>query len=230
METTARAQVRLILEDLSIRAGKATEARIKTLFARQAADGMLRSGSTIRNAIDAVDEIASDFITNGVDKVATVAKDPEAFAMIEAAVDTLLRFMGQKVDEAVRMATSGGSGGSPSIVKASNELFAQSKEALQRQLDIHRFSFTVPPTDKAASTDNQPSIKRNRGGKPMAAHWDGLWAAIAVKLYIGDLQPKTQADIENAMKDWLADKNIDASDSAVRLRARTLWIELDRAE
>ncbi len=35
--------------------------------------------------------------------------------------------------------------------------------------------------------------------KPLAAHWDEMWAAVAVMLYTGDLQPRTQADIERAM-------------------------------
>jgi hypothetical protein len=50
-----------------------------------------------------------------------------------------------------------------------------------------------------------------------------MWVAIAVALYTGDLQPRTQADIERAMKDWLASNNVDVGDTAVRGRARKLW-------
>ena len=50
-----------------------------------------------------------------------------------------------------------------------------------------------------------------------------MWAAIAVDLYLGDLKPKTQADIEAAMHNWLSAREIGASESTVRSRARQLW-------
>jgi hypothetical protein len=56
-----------------------------------------------------------------------------------------------------------------------------------------------------------------------------MWAAISVALYTGDLQPKTQADIERAMHDWLASNSIDAGDTAVRTRARKLWHKLEES-
>jgi hypothetical protein len=49
-------------------------------------------------------------------------------------------------------------------------------------------------------------------------------------LYTGDLKPKTQADIERAMKEWLCAHDFDAGDTAVRSRARKLWQELARSE
>jgi hypothetical protein len=57
-----------------------------------------------------------------------------------------------------------------------------------------------------------------------------MWAALAVMLYTGDLQPKTQADIERAMKDWLAARDLHVGDTAVRGRARQLWQKLQEAE
>jgi hypothetical protein len=71
---------------------------------------------------------------------------------------------------------------------------------------------------------------KNKGGRPAAAHWDELWAAIAVMLYLGDLKPRRQADIERAMKDWLVSKDLDAGDTPVRDRARVLWSKLEGAE
>ncbi|SEF09567.1 hypothetical protein SAMN05444161_8288 [Rhizobiales bacterium GAS191] len=40
---------------------------------------------------------------------------------------------------------------------------------------------------------------------------------------MGDLKPKQQADIENAMHQWLASRGESASTSATRPRARMLW-------
>ena len=61
------------------------------------------------------------------------------------------------------------------------------------------------------------------GGRPPAAFWDDLWAAIAVALYVGELVPKTQADIEGAMADWLEGNGHSAAESTIRARARRLW-------
>jgi hypothetical protein len=36
-----------------------------------------------------------------------------------------------------------------------------------------------------------------------------MWAAIAVMLYVGDLKPRTQSDIETAMKEWFARHDLD---------------------
>jgi hypothetical protein len=47
---------------------------------------------------------------------------------------------------------------------------------------------------------------------------------------VGDLKAKTQADIERAMKDWLAAHGLDVSDSSVRDRARKLWVRLGEVE
>ena len=64
----------------------------------------------------------------------------------------------------------------------------------------------------------------------MARHWDEMWAAIAVMLYIGDLKPETQSGIEAAMKDWFARHDLNVGDTPVRDRARALWRRLQAAE
>jgi hypothetical protein len=57
-----------------------------------------------------------------------------------------------------------------------------------------------------------------------------MWSAIAVMLFVGDLKPQRQADIERAMKDWLAVNGLEAGDTPVRERARVLWARLEAAE
>jgi hypothetical protein len=66
------------------------------------------------------------------------------------------------------------------------------------------------------------------GGRPPAAWWDDLWVEIARQLYDGDLKPKTQADIETAMKDWAATYGESPADSTIRPRARKLWTALNK--
>ncbi len=61
------------------------------------------------------------------------------------------------------------------------------------------------------------------GGRPPADWWDDLWIEICRQLYAGDLKPKKQTDIENAMLQWLSNRGKTPSTSTIRPRARKLW-------
>jgi len=184
-------------------------------------------------AMAAMKEIGSKFITTCVDQVATVAKDVEAFSMIDEAVTILLWFLDGQIAGIVAKAAGGGGqmGGFERISQAAEAQFSDRRRDLQRQLEIQRFTFTVPQQPLAATpSPPPPAVSKGRGGKPLAAHWDEMWAAIAVMLYTGDLQPKTQADIERSMKDWLAGHDLDVGDTAIRDRARRLSVRFQEAE
>lgn len=56
-----------------------------------------------------------------------------------------------------------------------------------------------------------------------------MWAHIAVKLWTGDLQPKSQADVKRAMMEWFTAGSIEIGDTAVTERARQLWLQLEAA-
>jgi hypothetical protein len=233
VENGSRNQIRLILEDADARAKKAVNSRIKAIYGKYAARHALQSGAIVKAVVTAVEEMAADFIMDCVDRVTTVAKDPKAFAMIEDAVGSFLMFLAPMVDEAARMATGVDPDGRilPKLTEAARSLYHDSQMDLRRQLEIHRFTFAAPqmpsvPT-MAPTQMPVPAPEKNRGGKPIAAHWDEMWSAIAVMLYTGDLQPKTQADIERAMKDWFEVKGLDVGDTAVRGRARKLWQKLE---
>lgn len=51
------------------------------------------------------------------------------------------------------------------------------------------------------STAGAPKIEPNGGqkGRPPAAYWDELWCSIWGDIFRGDLQPKSQADVQGAM-------------------------------
>jgi hypothetical protein len=72
---------------------------------------------------------------------------------------------------------------------------------------------------QAAAAASVPS----KSGRPPAEWWDDLWVEMARQLFVGDLQPKRQADIESAMKDWIGTSGHSVADSTVRPRARKLW-------
>jgi hypothetical protein len=85
----------------------------------------------------------------------------------------------------------------------------------------------APPT--AAAAASEPA--RNKGGRPKLDYWEELLASIAAKLYLGELQPKTQADIEAAMHQWIIDHGHEAGgETAVRDRARMVWRLIDKDE
>jgi hypothetical protein len=82
----------------------------------------------------------------------------------------------------------------------------------------------APPPPPAAPA----GPARNKGGRPRHEFWEELWVEIARQLYIGDLKPKTQADIEAAMHQWISDQGHEAGGTTVRDRARMLWRAIEK--
>jgi hypothetical protein len=77
--------------------------------------------------------------------------------------------------------------------------------------------------------ESAPSSKA-KGGRPKAEWSDGLWIEICRQLYIGDLQPKKQADVLKAMMNWLASHGHTPAESTVKERARKLWAAIETDE
>ena len=75
----------------------------------------------------------------------------------------------------------------------------------------------------ALPQDAAAALAPSKSGRPPAGWWDDLWVEMARQLYAGDLQPKRQADIETAMKNWVSSSGYSVADSTVRPRARKLW-------
>lgn len=67
-------------------------------------------------------------------------------------------------------------------------------------------------------------------GRPTEKFWEPMIATISGQIFRGDLQPKFQADIERAMLDWLVENGKEASESAIRTRARLVWQEVERED
>jgi len=81
------------------------------------------------------------------------------------------------------------------------------------------------PLNQAAAYSPPP---RNKGGRPKHGFWEELWAEMARQLYVGDLKPKTQADVEAAMHQWISNKGYEAGGTPVRDRARMLWRAIEK--
>ncbi len=235
MDTSERQQIRLILDDALDNTSRSIESATAEIYAKASASGSLRSGATLKKKIELMEREGAKFISGTLDNVSTVAMDIEAFQMFG---EQLERFFNEarrdlendKVIPIVLNKNATGAAG-----KAFWQLFDDTIARLQRQKDIRMFSFTKPaPSSRVefASRLSKPAkaAAQNRGGMPLAKHWDSMWAAIAVQLYDGDLKPETQADIERAMSEWFAAQNIDVGETSVRNRARILWQSIQESE
>lgn len=76
---------------------------------------------------------------------------------------------------------------------------------------------TVPPSERS-----QVEPKRTGGPTPKE-WWDDLWIAMFRAIHFGELRPQKQADVENAMHDWLAERGYVASERTIRNAARKLF-------
>ena len=178
-----------------------------------------------------MEEIAGRFVSESVGKVAAVSRNPDSFGEIAVGLKTLWDYFEVELHSTCKIA--GGRGpmhsSDQTIANAAQKLFAKSRSIVHSKLDLLRFTFplrveapTAPPINDSPVVDT-PTPQLRKGGRPLAEHWDDMWAAIAVALYEGDLKPKTQADIERAMHIWIDERGLEAATSTVRQRARRLW-------
>jgi hypothetical protein len=87
--------------------------------------------------------------------------------------------------------------------------------------DIEKMTPAGSPAPAAAQAPPAPTV--TTGGRPPAEFWDDLWIEIFRQIYLGELKPKTQADITNAMLTWIEHRGEKASESTVKPRARRLF-------
>ena len=242
MESTERAQIRLILEHERLAIQRECQERLKALYAKHSAAGTLQSGATAKAGIRIIEDLGESFVKKSVDQTASVAMDIDAFAMIVEETESLFRVFGGEVQSIKRMVT-GRKPDDPSqrsIVDAVQKLFREAHAKTMRQLEIHRFTFTKPAIDgplqgergtapTAFDTGGKRPIRAQAGRLP-ADWWDDLWIEIFRQVYLGDLKPKSQADIVSAMQQWLSDNDIEAGDSTLKPRARKLYQMLQEVD
>jgi hypothetical protein len=90
--------------------------------------------------------------------------------------------------------------------------------------------FSLPAMQDIASPVSSDSVQKqpNRGGRPPKDWWDDLWCAVWGEVYRGDLKPKSQADIERAMMNWVIAREESVSESTLKPLARRMFVELER--
>lgn len=234
MNERQRQQVALIVAHELELAERGAKRENNAVFAANSAKGILGSGATVKAVSSAIGAGSNDLLNTLLDKVGAVSRTPESHAQISAALEQHFANVEPEVVRSATMATRRGPGDPHSgILQVAMNLFDQIKSDMRAKIEIERFAFEATATEVGeadASIADPPSPRVNKGGKPLAAHWDGMWASIAVQLWTGDLQPKSQADIKRAMLNWFNAKEIDVGDTAVTERARQLWQNVEASQ
>ena len=185
----------------------------------------MQSGSTIAAGVKAMGDVFSPLISEMAQRVIAVADEKAAFDLLNIAVRQILDAYHERLPGVVRTASGRptGQGDDRAVVSAAQTLFNDWRVDLEGQLAILAFDFDaeLDPEEEAA-VPSVPSAAK-KGGRPTADFWDDMWAAIAVSLYLGDIAPKSQADVERAMLSWIEAQGGSAAVSTVRARARRLW-------
>jgi hypothetical protein len=225
-----RAQIALILQRASKIACATLDEGINAVYSQQSAKGALHSGSTIRAAVDVMDKTLSDLVPQMVQRVAATVLDKAAFDELTATLQQILDEYHARLAGVVKVADGRGGRQAPdrAVVAAADTMFNNWRSDFEGQVAILAYDFE--PQAPATPIESPVPAVTKKGGRPPKDFWDDMWAAIAVSLYVGDLKPKTQADVANAMNDWIDRNGLSAAPSTVQARARRLWDLLLAAE
>lgn len=231
MDEHQRKRVELILAHELGLARRAANQAAQAVYAEHGAKGRLGSGATVKVVLEAIGENVNGLLDRLIDIIGQFARNREAFAMIDAAMTNHFDDVNGEVQGAARMASGlGAKEVIPSIANAANERFAQIKTDMWARLEIEKFAFELDELVAAPTLASTAPWPKNSGGKPLARHWDDMWSSIAVKLWLGDLKPMSQADVKVAMLAWFTANEIVIGDTAVTERARQLWLKMEAAQ
>lgn len=228
MNRTERAHLRLLLDHRVSETRTIVAKQNDAMHSDHAGRRILQSGATVKAALAIAEELGERFVKEVFDDAASIAKQPDAFSMAFTEVTIVMGDMKAQIDRAVRLAALGPR--MDSVAREAERLFLEVQQRTYRLAEIRRFEFNpraAPLTTAKLPVLDMESPRTNRGGAPLAAHWDEMWADVAVQLWNGDLKPKRQKDISDAMFAWLVARDLDAGSTAVTARARALWTKLE---
>lgn len=241
MKTNERQQIRLILENSFDISTQSLIDNIKKIQANASATGTLTSGDTLKKYALVYKQEGEKFIYSTLDEISNVAMDFESFQMFSEQFEIFNNQVRRRFEDD-RIILHLTKSRSSSAGLAFWKIFDEVTIRLIRQKDIRAFAYTKPSTSKVAEIQAKVGLsesvspiknihvpeKLNSGRLP-ADWWDNLWVEICRQIYLGELIPKSQADIVKAMHDYLAGQNIEVSDSTLKPRARKLFVMLENA-
>ena len=179
-----------------------------------------------------MEEVGSALVSTSIEKISPIAQDTHSFAEIASTLQDFWSLMELELESTLITVSARQS---PelyvnSATNSAKKMFSRSRSLVNSKLELYRFTFTKPSpnvhlSSKIATSESQrsPTRPEKKGGRPPAEFWDDMWAAIAVSLYSGDFQPKSQADVQRAMLEWIEANGHSVGDSTVKARARRLW-------
>jgi hypothetical protein len=228
MDEHQRKRVELILAHELELARRATNQAANAIYAGHSAKGSLGSGATNKAVLKAIEANANGLLDKLIEVIGKFARNREAFALIDAAITDHFDDVKGEVQRAARMVSGRrAQEATPSAAKMTDDMFGQIKTDMWQRLEIEKFEFELDELVAAPVESLPVSLPKNKGGKPLAPHWDQMWSSIAVRLWLGDLKPKRQADVKEAMLAWFAENEIGIGDTAVTERARQLWQKME---
>jgi hypothetical protein len=80
------------------------------------------------------------------------------------------------------------------------------------------------PQSPSSEETPVPADTANKGGRPRKEWWDDFWIEICRQIWVGDLQPKTQADLERAMIEWVENHRTgEVGETTIKAAAKRLF-------
>ncbi|WP_316202903.1 MULTISPECIES: hypothetical protein [unclassified Bradyrhizobium] len=68
------------------------------------------------------------------------------------------------------------------------------------------------------------AVAANKGGRPKKDWWDDFWIEICRQIWIGDLKPATQAELERAMFEWVENhRDAEVGETTIKAAAKKLF-------
>jgi hypothetical protein len=225
MDDRQREQIGRIIGLASTSGRSALAMALQRVYNEHSQAGRLASGATVVAAVAEIQRATNLLLTELVTKTAAVSRTPAAFEEVASGMGRWLRVCEDELTEVVRTASGLRLQGASPVSSGLGERELQKvKDEVEQRLEVERYDFETPA---GVPADPPPSPKGRTGGRPPAEFWDDMWASIAAQLYDGTLQPKTQADIERAMAEWITAAGHDAASSTIRGRARRLADRLE---
>jgi hypothetical protein len=99
-------------------------------------------------------------------------------------------------------------------------LTAPGREEWFSAIDIHvGLAPSAPPSLSSSPAIDVP----DKGGRPTKCDWEAAALEMARLCFIGDLKPKTVADVIRALQEWADQKGIDLSEGTARPHANAIF-------
>ncbi len=93
----------------------------------------------------------------------------------------------------------------------------------KHDLEIQKSKSTLNPETQAADVGET----KNKGGRPRKAFWDDFWIEFFGRINDGELKPRSEADVKEAMIQILLDHNWQLDDRELNEPSRKAWARIE---